>query len=86
MTMGTVLVAFLAALAATVVGARMRSTLRRSNSATISGNRSNCPSAARISYSMCFPSIQPNSRIASLNASMRCAEAGMLEPIIHPIR
>ena len=68
-TIGMVLVAFFAACTAEPAGATMTSTLRRTNSAARSGNRSTLPSAHRNSTTRFWPSIQPWSRSAFRNAS-----------------
>src|SRR5262245_43506613 len=69
MTIGMVVVAFLAVRAIPEFGASMMSTLRRTSSAASSGNRSNFPSAHLYSMAIFFPSTYPRSRRPCRNAS-----------------
>ena len=55
-TIGIVLVAFLAATAAGVLGAMIKSTLRRTSSSAKAESRSSLPSAYRYSKTMFLPS------------------------------
>ena len=72
-TMGMVVVAFLAANAGRVPATTIRSTLRRTSSAASSGRRSGFSSANRYSMVIFFPSIQPSLLSSCRNASKRTA-------------
>ena len=69
MTMGIVLVAFLAALTTLLVAVTMRSTFRRTSSSARAGRRSILYAAQRNSMLMFRPSIHPRSRRACRKAS-----------------
>jgi hypothetical protein len=71
MTMGSSVVACLAARAASGFVAKITSTLRRTSSAARAGRRSGCPSAVRNSIAMFWPSNHPRSRSPCRNASRR---------------
>jgi len=78
-------VAFRAATVGGVPAVTIRSTLRCTSSAARAGNRSLWPSESRFSIVKCWPSIQPDSRIAARNVSA----SGVLtneEPLSQPIR
>src|SRR5215831_8938242 len=68
-TIGIVVVAFLAAKDACVTTATITSTWSRTNSAARSGNRENCPSADRYSMRTFWPSMYPSARRPSRKAS-----------------
>ena len=72
-TMGMVVVAFLAANAGGVPVTTIRSTLRRTKSAASSGRRSGFCSANRYSMVIFFPSIHPSLLSSCRNASTRTA-------------
>src|SRR5215831_10285355 len=70
-TMGTVVVAFLAAIAPRFAAATITSTLSLSRSVTRSGKRSDLPSAQRSSMRIFCPSVHPSSRRPCLKASAK---------------
>src|SRR5262245_15677653 len=72
MTIGIVVVAFLAASAAGLLPAKITSTFRRTNSDAKLGNRSTLPSAQRSSTWRFCPSTQPRSRMPFQKASRLC--------------
>jgi len=85
-TMGIVVVACLAARAAGVAEAKMRSTLRLTRPTASSRRRSCFPSASRTSMAMFRPSTQPSWRSPSRNAS-KCGEPEAADPNSkYPIR
>src|SRR5207247_20370 len=72
-TIGMVVVAFLAANTGALPTATIRFTFRRTKSAASSGRRSGFCSANRYSMAIFFPSIQPNLLSSWRNASVRTA-------------
>ena len=86
MTMGTVVVASLAARVTVGPVVTIKSTLRRTSSAASAARRSNFPSAYRYSMTMFFPSTYPSSRRPWRKASMRVGETEGEVGLRYPIR